>query len=94
MNENVGAIIAPDEAVAFRIIKPFHGSSHFAFPPHRGFEIFVGRRQPDSSSTDTMTNGAECSRIEVRVKRTFYFYSKDKFLFILYKNDSVKSAPG
>jgi hypothetical protein len=34
--ENVGAIIAPDEAVSFRIVKPFHGSMHFAFPPEQG----------------------------------------------------------
>jgi hypothetical protein len=33
MHENVWTIIAPDEAVSFRIIEPLHGSLHFAFPP-------------------------------------------------------------
>ena len=28
MNENIWAIIAPDEAVSFRIVKPFDGSLH------------------------------------------------------------------
>src|SRR5882762_10314318 len=29
VNENVWAIIAPDEAISFRIIKPFYNPSHF-----------------------------------------------------------------
>src|SRR3981081_434610 len=39
MYENVGAIIAPDEAVSLGIVKPLHGSSHFHCPPGRVFEI-------------------------------------------------------
>jgi hypothetical protein len=28
MNEYVWAIIAPDEAIAFRVVEPFHSTSH------------------------------------------------------------------
>jgi len=37
--ENVGAIIAPDEAVSLGIVKPLHGSLHCDCPPDRDFEI-------------------------------------------------------
>ena len=35
VNENVWAIIAPDEAVSFRIVKPFDSSLHCDLPPDR-----------------------------------------------------------
>ena len=48
MDENVWAVIAPDEAVPFRIVKPLHGSLHFAFPPDRDLEIWhPGARRLD-----------------------------------------------
>jgi hypothetical protein len=39
MYEYVWAIIASDEAIPLGIVKPLHGSLHFAFPPDRDFEI-------------------------------------------------------
>ena len=33
MNENVRAIVAPDEAVAFRVIKPLYGATQFGALP-------------------------------------------------------------
>src|SRR2546421_3722869 len=40
------------------------------------------RNRADSRDAVTSTNCAECSRIKVRVNRTFFFYSKDKYSFI------------
>jgi len=34
MDKNVRPVIAPDEAVPFGIVKPFHGSVHFTWPPN------------------------------------------------------------
>jgi len=37
MDKNVRPVIAPDEAVPFGIVKPFHGSVHFTWPPNSNF---------------------------------------------------------
>jgi hypothetical protein len=50
VNKNVWAIIAPDEAISFRIVKPFDGSLHFdclltgihEFSSHGGGRTFPG----------------------------------------------------
>jgi hypothetical protein len=35
MNENVRAIVAPDEAVTFCVIEPFHGATQLLALPDR-----------------------------------------------------------
>ena len=40
MDENVWAVIAPDEAVSLGVVKPLHRSLHFAGPPDRDFGIW------------------------------------------------------
>jgi hypothetical protein len=43
--ENVWAVIAPDEAITLGIVKPLHGSLHFACPPDRVLSISLPQRQ-------------------------------------------------
>jgi len=51
VNENVWAIIAPDEAISFRIIKPFDSSLHFDCLLTGIHKFFVPRRRVDILST-------------------------------------------
>lgn len=73
MNENIRAIIAPDEAVSFAVVKPFYSSMHFAFPPEQGLRDFIPQRPVNNPNAVKDTNGAECTRIDWRVNSTIDF---------------------
>ncbi len=53
MNKNVGSIVAPDESVPFRIIKPFHSSLHLSSPPDGDLDVSRGELNRDKRSRHT-----------------------------------------
>ena len=50
MYKNIWTILAPNEAIPFRIIKPFHSSLHLSSPPDGDLEDPRGRLNRDSGS--------------------------------------------
>ena len=79
VNEYVWAIIAPDEAISFRIVKPFDGSLHCDCLLTGIHKLSSHGDKSDILSAVKNTNCAESTRIKVRVKGTFSIYSKDKY---------------
>ena len=71
MNKNVWTIFAPDEAVPFRVIKPFYGSLHVSTPPDGDLDVPRGRlnREPTAANG---TNCAECNRNLRSVKTAIF----------------------
>jgi hypothetical protein len=84
MYENVWAIIAPDEAVSFGIVKPFHGSLHFACPPDTVFGILHHAARQIILTTLRMARSVAESKFESIEHSSFIatFCGEDKFLFI------------
>jgi hypothetical protein len=50
MNKYVWTIVAPYEAIPFRIIKPFHGSLHLSAPPDGDLDVSRSGPTRDQSS--------------------------------------------
>ena len=50
MNKNIWTIFAPDEAIPFRVVKPFHGSLHLCSPPGGDLDVSRGRLNRDACS--------------------------------------------
>ena len=51
VNENIRAIVAPDEAIPFRVIEPLHGATQFRSLPKT--DVFLRGYWPNASQADS-----------------------------------------
>jgi hypothetical protein len=89
MNKNIWTIVAPDEAIPFRVIKPFYGSLHLCAPPEWRPGCFSWRQNWDKNPPPRAIICAECTRMRHSVKRAFFSSVSKKERFCEHKNDSA-----
>lgn len=64
MDKNIRSIFSPDEAVSFRVVKPFYGSLHLDLPPDVRFKCFTYTVRELPDDTVDFVERAECTRMK------------------------------
>src|SRR5215472_6039964 len=94
MHKNIRTIVPSDEAVALRIVKPLHDSSHCSCPPGSTFQISRADVEPKPQRPRCKSIARSVVRTTGRVNRTFAPYYKKVDLSILknpYKNVKLRA---